>query len=293
LKRETYFPGAQFPAEVIDAAATFVNRFRNAKDNNDNKPLEFLEMRVARGHSIWTYDDMDSWLDDYRSQPQSATLRILLPEHGNSYNHRAAITIDIRFSTDVGPSGTTVSVAADSREKIDAIMGLFAATTGVPTPAAAPSSIALKAPMIFIGHGRSPLWRDLKDHLNHQHELNIQAYETGSRAGHNIRDILESMLADAAFAILVLTGEDATETGTVRARQNVVHEAGLFQGRLGWHRAILLVEEGVELFSNIDGVQQIRFSTGNIREAFGDVISTLHREFGRSIGRGSITHSRH
>jgi len=71
------------------------------------------------------------------------------------------------------------------------------------------------------------------------------------------------------------------EDGTVRARQNVIHEIGLFQGRLGFTKAIVLKEEGTEEFSNIHGVQQIRYSRGNIRETFGDVLATLSKEFGK------------
>jgi predicted nucleotide-binding protein len=64
------------------------------------------------------------------------------------------------------------------------------------------------------------------------------------------------------------------------ARQNVVHETGLFQGRLGLSLAIVLLEDGTEEFSNIAGVQQMRFAKGNIKEAFGDVLAVLKREFG-------------
>jgi predicted nucleotide-binding protein len=68
--------------------------------------------------------------------------------------------------------------------------------------------------------------------------------------------------------------------GKLHARQNVVHETGLFQGRLGFGSAVVLLEQGTEAFSNIDGVQQIRFAKGNIREAFGDVLAVLKRELG-------------
>ena len=40
------------------------------------------------------------------------------------------------------------------------------------------------------------------------------------------------MLDDAAFAFLILTAEDEKADGKMHARMNVVHEAGLFQGRL-------------------------------------------------------------
>ena len=87
------------------------------------------------------------------------------------------------------------------------------------------------------------------------------------------------MLSKTSFAILVLTGEDKMPEGSFRARQNVVHEAGLFQGRLGFNRAIILLEAGTEEFSNVQGIEQIRFGKGNINETFGDVLATLRREF--------------
>jgi predicted nucleotide-binding protein len=119
----------------------------------------------------------------------------------------------------------------------------------------------------------------LKDHLHDQHGYPVEAYEVGARAGHTIRDILETMLAESAFAILVLTGEDEDKKGKLHPRLNVVHELGLFQGVLGFSKAIALLEDGTEEFSNIHGIQQIRYSKGNIRETFGDVLATLRREF--------------
>ncbi len=77
-----------------------------------------------------------------------------------------------------------------------------------------------------------------------------------------------------------MTGEDTMEDGTIRARQNVIHEIGLFQGRLGFTKAVVLKEEGTEEFSNLYGVHQIRYSKGNIKETFGDVLAVLKREFG-------------
>ena len=66
------------------------------------------------------------------------------------------------------------------------------------------------------------------------------------------------MLDAAGFALLVLTAESERTDGVVLTRQNVVHEAGLFQGWLGWRKAIALREDGCEGFSNI-GLGQIPF----------------------------------
>ena len=132
---------------------------------------------------------------------------------------------------------------------------------------------------IFVGHGRNTQWRDLKDHLHEKHGYAVVAYEIGARAGHAIRDILEEMLESSSMAFLVMTGEDEGRSGELRARQNVIHEIGLFQGRLGFAKAVVLIEEGVEEFSNIHGIQQICFTKGGIRETYGDVVATIRREF--------------
>jgi predicted nucleotide-binding protein len=170
-----------------------------------------------------------------------------------------------------------VKVGAPTREQIEQIFVVFennAQKCRLPAP---PVQVAPKA-KVFIGHGGDTQWRDLKDHLHEKHGYAVEAYEIGSRAGHTIRDILQQMLRGSSIALLVMTGEDETKDGKLLARQNVVHEAGLFQGRLGFSQAIILLEEGTEEFSNIAGLQQTRFPKGKIRETFGDVLAVLKRE---------------
>jgi hypothetical protein len=47
-----------------------------------------------------------------------------------------------------------------------------------------------------------------------------------------------------------------------------VPESGLFQGKLGFKLAIVLLEDGCEEFSNIRRLNQIRFPKGNIAAVF-------------------------
>jgi predicted nucleotide-binding protein len=86
------------------------------------------------------------------------------------------------------------------------------------------------------------------------------------------------MLEAAAVALIVMTAEDEQRDGKVRARENVVHEAGLFQGRLGFTKAIILLEDGCEEFSNIKGLGHIRFPKGNISACFEEIRRVLERE---------------
>jgi predicted nucleotide-binding protein len=86
------------------------------------------------------------------------------------------------------------------------------------------------------------------------------------------------MLDQAAFAFLVMTAEDEHADTSLHARENVIHEVGLFQGRLGKRKAIILLEEGCSEFSNVIGLGQIRFPRGNISACFEEVRRVLERE---------------
>jgi predicted nucleotide-binding protein len=131
---------------------------------------------------------------------------------------------------------------------------------------------------VFIGHGRSNVWRSLKDFVQDRLRLPWDEFNRLPVAGVTNISRLSEMLDGAAIAFLVMTAEDEQGDGTVRARENVVHEAGLFQGRLGFTRAILLIEEGCGEFSNINGLGQIRFPNGRIESAFEEVRKVLERE---------------
>jgi hypothetical protein len=131
---------------------------------------------------------------------------------------------------------------------------------------------------VFIGHGRSPLWRELKDFLHDRLGLAWDEFNREAVAGVTTFDRITEMLDSATFAFLVMTAEDEHSDSTTHARQNVVHEVGLFQGRLGPRRAIILLEEGCGEFSNIVGLSQIRFPKGNISAVFEEIRRVLERE---------------
>ncbi len=131
---------------------------------------------------------------------------------------------------------------------------------------------------VFIGHGRSYVWRDLKDFIQDRLNLPWDEFNRVPVAGITNIARLSEMLDAAAVAFLVMTAEDEMADGAQQARMNVVHEAGLFQGRLGFTKAIVLLEEGCEEFSNIQGLGQIRFPTGKISAVFEEIRRVLERE---------------
>lgn len=131
---------------------------------------------------------------------------------------------------------------------------------------------------VFIGHGRSLIWRELKDFIQERLSLPSDEFNRVPVAGVTNIARLSEMLDAAAIALLVMTAEDEQADGAYHARMNVIHEAGLFQGRLGFSKAIVLLEQGCEEFSNIQGLGQIRFPKGNIRASFEEIRLVLERE---------------
>ena len=86
------------------------------------------------------------------------------------------------------------------------------------------------------------------------------------------------MVNQATFAFLVMTAEDEHGDGRYHARENVIHEVGLFQGKLGFRKAVLLVEDECEKPSNVHGLTHIGFPKHRIDAAFEEVRRVLERE---------------
>lgn len=267
MERRKDYPRVEFSATALQK---IVAEFKNIV--KDPAKASFSGLKVEKKKEAWRYDTFEEFLAQLDDDTSYANFGISHP--------------DLSMDVTIWPAGynsTNVSISSSNRDSIlrlGNIVDACAEDCFVPKPPEPKKE--LPKPKIFIGHGGSPQWRDLKDHLHERHGYDVIAYETGSRAGHTIRDVVAEMLDSSSFAILVMTGEDTMDDGTVRARQNVIHEIGLFQGRLGFTKAVVVKEEGTEEFSNIHGVNQIRYSKGNIKETFGDVLAVLKREFGEN-----------
>ncbi len=261
MQKSKTFKNSRFKVEVLKEAISKAQSLREDGQNN----AEFRYLVVDHDESRFYHDNIDEFYSDYRKYDKFSWLLCYIQD----------VCVSIEF---VRNQDTELCVTGKNRSEIEGIFDIFeknAETAKIQIS----HSQKLEKSTIFIGHGRSIIWRELKDHLQDKHGFIIEAYETGARTGHAIRDILEDMVEKSKFAILVLTAEDEQSDGQLRARQNVIHEAGLFQGRLGFSRAILIIEEGVEELSNFDGIQHIKFAKGNIKEVYGEVLATIRREF--------------
>jgi predicted nucleotide-binding protein len=108
------------------------------------------------------------------------------------------------------------------------------------------------------------------------HGFAVEAFESSERAGIHTLFVVDQMIRSSSVALVVMTGEDEMADGSMRARENVVHEIGYCQGALGIDRTIILLEEGVSEPSNIAGLTQIRFAKNSLIDAHDKILKTLN-----------------
>lgn len=268
MQKNKYYDDVRFNAEPIEEAHNkFVEIALKYKDNKIEqiKP-QVLEIRIKT--ETWNFDHIEEFLSLLNEAEEYAFDHMI-----DDYRLR----ITGKTFTFGGCRDYTL-VRFPERFDIETVFNIFEKKVKGCTIKMEKVEEEKKVSKIFIGHGHDKQWRDLKDQLTDQHGFEVNFYEIGPRAGTSIKDTLESMLHDSSFALLVFTGEDIDQAGIPHARENVIHELGLFQGKLGFNKAIILYEEGVKEFSNIIGLNQLRFAKGNIKEIFGDVIASLRKE---------------
>lgn len=229
----------KFPPEVLQKA---LDELKSSLAEDQIK----ADYRIEVGSELWRYEygDETTFFNDYQSNFRLAVYKPIF--------NRGHLQVVVKWHA--SPPFSEVSVRLPEKSQIERVFRIFEDTVAILLGPPWKSQVK-----IFIGHGRSPQWEALRDFLVKDHQLKVEAYEIGARAGLTTKEILEEMLEKSSFALLVMTGEDEDAKGKLHARENVIHEVGLFQGKLGFRRAIVLLEQGTEEFSNIRGIQQIRF----------------------------------
>lgn len=229
----------------------------------DKEPPEYEHYTLSTNNEEWELSNIDEFIAGYEKSNESL---LVVREELSVLRIRNTIY------------WTKITISHIQKEKIDSLFNIFDSNKhNIININRSPKKFT-----IFIGHGGNNQWRDLKEHLVEKHQYDIDHYEIGASEGYTIKDILSSKLKFASMALLVFTGENKDNQDLLHPRENVIHELGLFQGRLGFSKAIILLENGVEEFSNIHGIQQLRFSKDNIKEVFGDVIAIINREIDKS-----------
>lgn len=134
---------------------------------------------------------------------------------------------------------------------------------------------------VFISHGRSPDWREVQSHIEKDLGINTLELAQEPSLGRTVLQKLNDESKKCSFAVVVMTGDDQVGAGAPRARENVLHEIGFFQGKLGLENVCLLHEEGTNIPSNIHGLVYIPFPKDLVSAGFG----VLGRELKAALSR--------
>jgi hypothetical protein len=129
-----------------------------------------------------------------------------------------------------------------------------------------------KVSKVFISHGHSEVAKlKLKGFLQDRLAMKPVILADQPDLGLTVVEKLERYGSECDFALILLTADDQTISGGLRARQNVTHELGFFHGVLGRDKVLLLKQSGVELFSNISGLVYKEFQGDAIEWVFEDI----------------------
>ena len=253
MKRRTKYDNVRFSADVLREAYRV---FMAQVDPGGTAPLSSASSAEV-GNRTLDLDSVEKFFHEYRKGSDAHLLAEPLTVH------RGRMHVFVARGS--GSDFTFVEVEAPYKSQIDAVFEIFDNNVHQ-------SVIST----VFMGHGRSKAWRDLEEHVGNRHRCRIESYEIGSRAGHAIRDILEVVVgAEDGCAILVVTGEDVALNPSSDLRLDLAHEAGVFQGRLGFDNVMILAEQGIQGLSGMRNLRQVRFRKDSMRETFGLVSAAL------------------
>ncbi len=114
--------------------------------------------------------------------------------------------------------------------------------------------IMQKKPKIFIIHGHNnELKREVQLLLSRAGVEDVVLHECPDK-GRTIIDKLIEESDGSNYAISIMSPDDLTKDGKLRARQNVILEIGFFIGKLGKSHVRLLKKENVEIPSDLQGI---------------------------------------
>lgn len=133
-----------------------------------------------------------------------------------------------------------------------------------------------KRESIFISHGPNTEWYKVQAFIEKDLECKTMELAQQPNLGRTILQKLEEESQKCSLAIIVMTGDDRFGEEEIRARENVLHEIGYFQGKLGLDKVILLHEEGVNIPSNIHGLVYIPFPKNMVEATFGALTKELN-----------------
>ena len=164
-----------FSPEVINAAVDVIAI--NLPEEQSDLTRMTLHIELPSGEE-WTHDNENEFFADYRKDFVHAVFE-------KSFgNWAATIEITAWNRPQRLPTHTNVRVRMPNRVDVERVFEVIESNVEkcrLPAPPRKRRPKSTKPPKpnvrIFVGHGQSPLWRDLKDHLHEKHSMSVEAYE--------------------------------------------------------------------------------------------------------------------
>lgn len=132
--------------------------------------------------------------------------------------------------------------------------------------------------LIFVGRSRSEILTKLIAFLEDELSVKTITYDSESKKDDSVTSVSEKLLNDATFAILVLTTDDETKEDRIKVHRSLVYETGLFQGKLGFKKVLILHQRGIGDLSDFTKAHSIKLIDENIEQTFNEIRQILKNE---------------
>lgn len=190
-------------------------------------------------------------------------LRVLLPE---LYGDFQATETEASVKMDTGPNDPCMNFFG--RQQLERLARDIDQVFEIRANSELRQPIPQKPRRVFVTHGRAHDWRAVKDYIEGEVHLMTAELAQQPNLGRTVIEKLLDTADECDGAVIVMTGDDVTDQGEAKVRENVMHEIGFFQGRYGRDRVILLHEENVKVPTNLSGVVYSSFPPGHIDACF-------------------------
>jgi predicted nucleotide-binding protein len=219
--------------------------------SRSNNPQEIQLRRVFDGSSYRGYFERSEWL--------VRELREVAPDY---YDDFPQVLQEPQLAMSEGPNQY-------SREQVERLIRDLDQVLEIRANSQHARSASLVAEhRVFITHGHTTDWREVQAFLERDLKLLTVELSQEASGGTTIIEKLEQHAARCDTAVIVMSGDDQAEGGAVKARENVMHEIGFFQGKYGRQRVALLHEDGVNVPTNLSGIVYVPYPRGMVSAGF-------------------------
>jgi sugar/nucleoside kinase (ribokinase family)/predicted nucleotide-binding protein len=131
---------------------------------------------------------------------------------------------------------------------------------------------------VFLVHEGKRDWQAVRRFIVNECKLQVFELSLANVDENSLAEIMEEQLPRCSFAVCVLSTEASPGGVAENADQDLVHQAGILQGRYGFKRVAILAEESCKTFSNIAGLIHLDFPSGQVETTFFELERMFQRE---------------